>query len=166
VKTAQPQKGKITIERKLKATLGEVWDRWTTSSGIESWWGPDGFLTKVTRLDIRPGGCFEYAMKAIEEAQIYLLESAGRPPTSVGRGAYTVVRPGVRLGYTTLVDFIPGVAPYEVSTTVDFKKVPEGVVIVVVQDEMHDPEWTQMTAIGLDEQVNRLARALSGPAQE
>ena len=164
--TAQPRRGKMVIERRVKATLDEVWDRWTTGAGIESWWGPDGFLTRVNRLDIRPGGGFEYATKAIEPAQIEALKSAGLPMTSVGHVTYTEAEPLARLGYKVLVDYIKEVAPYEVSTLVELKKVPGGVVMVVTQDEMHNSDWTQMAAMGLDRQINRLVEVLSGPPQE
>ena len=45
-------KPRITIERTYKAALKDVWDLWTTKEGIESWWGPDGFTTKVNKLDL------------------------------------------------------------------------------------------------------------------
>jgi len=165
VETSQPRRGKMVIERTVKATLDEVWDHWTTAAGIESWWGPDGFLTRVNRLDIRPGGGFEYATKAIEPAQMEALKSAGLPMTSVGHGTYTEVKPQARLGYKVLVDYIHDVPPYDVSTLVEFKTVPGGVMMVVTQDEMHNPDWTQMAAMGLDQQVNRLVEVLSGHPQ-
>jgi hypothetical protein len=38
--------------------------------------------------------------------------------------------------------------------------------MVVTQDEMHNSDWTQMAAMGLDQQINRLVEVLSGPPQE
>ena len=38
---------KITFERTFRATVGEVWDLWTTKKGLESWWGPQGFATRA-----------------------------------------------------------------------------------------------------------------------
>ena len=47
---------KVTLERSFEASIEEVWDLWTTKEGIESWWGPDGFVVTVQKLDLRPGG--------------------------------------------------------------------------------------------------------------
>lgn len=45
----------IRLERTYNASADEVWDLWTTSGGIESWWAPDGFDVKVIKLDLKPG---------------------------------------------------------------------------------------------------------------
>jgi uncharacterized protein YndB with AHSA1/START domain len=37
----------VVIERTYRAPLEELWALWTTSDGFESWWGPEGFRTKV-----------------------------------------------------------------------------------------------------------------------
>ncbi len=165
-KAAQPGRGKIVIERTIRATPAETWDLWTTTVGVESWWGTDGFLLRVNRLDVRPGGGFEYATKAIEPAQVEALKSAGLPLTSHGRGTYTEVKPPARLCYKVMVDYIRDVPPYEVSTLVEFKEIPGGVDLVVTQDEMHNAFWTHAAIMGLDQQLGRLVMALSGPPEE
>ena len=50
------QSNKISFERKYEAPVEDVWDLWTTAEGIESWWGPEGFSVRVSKLDLRPGG--------------------------------------------------------------------------------------------------------------
>ena len=59
-------KKQITMERTLDGTLGDVWELWTTKEGIESWWGPEGFETKVAKLELRVGGTLEYSFTAGE----------------------------------------------------------------------------------------------------
>jgi len=66
----QQARPKLTLERSLKASVGAVWELWTTSAGIESWWGPDGFEVKVRTLDLRPQGELRYSMKAVGADQI------------------------------------------------------------------------------------------------
>jgi uncharacterized protein YndB with AHSA1/START domain len=158
-----PAKGtprKITIERTFAASLEDVWDLWTTKEGLESWWGPEGFVTKVRKLDLRPGGAFEYAMTATEPAQIEALKAMDFPLTSVARGTYTEVIPRRRLAYTTLADFIPGVAPYQVAALVEFQAGPKGVRMVVQEDAMHDEQWTEMSRMGMSSSLDKLARLL------
>jgi uncharacterized protein YndB with AHSA1/START domain len=111
---------RITIERTYQASAKDLWDLWTTKDGIESWWGPDGFHTKVLELDLRPGGELRYAMTATAPAQVEFMKKAGMPLTNECGITYTEVAIHRRLGYIHLADFIPGVEPYDVATTVEF----------------------------------------------
>src|SRR3954471_19172477 len=110
---------RITLERTFNASIEDVWDLWTTAEGIESWWGPDGFATKVLTLDLRPGGKLVYAMTAIGPEQVAFMKKAGMPLTTEGRVTYTEIASQKRLAYTHLTDFVPGVEPYDVATVVE-----------------------------------------------
>ena len=149
---------KITLERTLKATTREVWDLWTTKKGLESWWGPAGFVTKVRRLEVSPGGKFEYEMTAIGPEQVAAMKKADLPLTSRARGTYVEVTPRRRLAYRTLADFIPGVTPYEVGAVIDFHAVPGGVRVTVTEDAMHNEEWTKMSEMGMSSSLDRLEK--------
>ena len=115
----QPARRRITIERSFQAPVEEVWKLWTTKEGIESWWGPDGFEVKVRRLDVRLGGELLYAMTATAPEQIGFLKKAGMAQTTESLVTYTDVVPLKRLAFTQMADFIPGVTPYAVATTVE-----------------------------------------------
>ena len=150
----------IVATRIFDAPRELVFEVWTDPKHLAQWWGPDGFVTTVRRLDVRPGGVFEYAMTAMDQDQVEAMKAAGLPLTSIARGTYTEVVPRSRLAFTTLADFIPGVAPYEVAALVEMRAEGKGVRMVVTEDAMHDAEWTQMSTIGLDQQFNRLGRVL------
>src|SRR5450755_898466 len=111
---------RLTIERTYKACIEDVWSLWTTKQGIESWWGPAGFSTKVLKLDLRAGGELRYTMTATAPAQVEFMAKAGMSLTNEGRITYTEVVNQRRLGYMHLADFIPGVEPYDVATLVEF----------------------------------------------
>ena len=87
--------------------IEDVWELWTTKSGIESWWGPDGFQVQVHEIDLRPGGKLLYAMTATAPAQIAFMENAGMPLTTEARVTYSEVDPPRHLTYMHLTDFIP-----------------------------------------------------------
>jgi uncharacterized protein YndB with AHSA1/START domain len=150
----------ITIERTFKATVEEVWDLWTTKNGIESWWGPEGFVTEVRKIDLVPGGELDYNMIAIAPEQIEFLKNAGMPPTTPSKATYTEVVPHQRLAYRSRTDFIPGVEPYEVMTTVELYQVPDGVRMVMTFDAMHDEYWTNMAVMGWKSELGKLERVL------
>ena len=156
----QPARRRITIERSFQAPIEEVWKLWTTKEGIESWWGPDGFEVKVHRLDFRAGGELLYAMSATAPDQIDFMKKAGMPLTTESLVTYTDVVPLKRLTFTQMADFIPGVSPYAVATTVEFDTIPQGVRLVLTLDAMHDKQWTKMAVMGWEQELGKLAKVL------
>lgn len=156
----QDARRRVTLERTFKAALEDVWDLWTTKQGIESWWGPEGFAVNVRSLDLRPDGELAYAMIATAPEQIDFLRKAGMPVTNEHRLRYTEIVPHRRLAYTHRADFIPGVEPYEVETTVELDVSPQGVRMVLTFDAMHDEHWTQLAVRGWESQLGKLAQVL------
>ncbi len=156
----QDARRRVTLERTFAAPIDEVWELWTTKEGIESWWGPDGFAVKVHQLDLRPGGELVYAMTATAPDQMEFMKKAGMPATTVSRLSYTEVVPPRRLAYSQLVDFIPGVEPYEVPTTVELEEGPDGVRMVLSFTAMHDEHWTNLAVMGWESELGRLAKLL------
>ena len=157
----QPARRRVSIERTFVGAAAEdVWALWTTKEGIESWWGPDGFEVNVRRLDVRLRGELLYAMTATAPDQIEFLKKAGMPLTTESLVRYTDVVPLERLAFTQLADFIPGVKPYEVATTVAFEMIPEGVRLVLTLDAMHDEHWTKLAVMGWEQELDNLGRML------
>lgn len=151
---------RVTLERSFEASIEEVWDLWTTKEGLESWWGPDGFVVNVVKLDLRPGGELVYKMTAMGSDQIEFLKKAGMPLTQDARATYTLVDPPKRLAFTTRADFIPGVEPYDAETVVELHTNAEGVRLVLIIEAMHDEHWTQMAVMGWESELGKLAKAL------
>ena len=156
----QPARRRVSLERTFNGTVEDVWELWTTKEGIESWWGPDGFSVKVRRLDVRLGGEMLYAMTADAPEQVDFLKKAGMPLTTESLVTYTELLPLQRLAFTQLADFIPGVKPYEVATTVELETIPQGVRLVLTLDAMHDEQWTRMAVMGWESELGKLARVL------
>jgi len=156
----RPARRRVSIERTFKGTVEDVWELWTTKEGIESWLGPDGFSVKVRRLDVRLGGEMLYAMTADAPDQVDFLKKAGMPLTTESLVTYTELLPLQRLGFTQLADFIPGVKPYEVATTVELETIPQGVRLVLTLDAMHDEQWTRLAVMGWESELGKLARLL------
>jgi uncharacterized protein YndB with AHSA1/START domain len=151
----------ITIERTFKATAEEVWEMWTTKNGLESWWGPEGFVTEVRKIDLRPGGELDYNMIAIAPEQIEFLKKAGMAATTPTHVTYTEVVPHRRLAYRSRADFIPGVDPYEVMTTVELFQEANVVRMVMTFDAMHDEYWTNLAVMGWESELDKLERVLN-----
>lgn len=152
---------KTVIERTYQAELQDVWTLWTTKEGLESWWAPEGFTTKVGTLELRPGGLWEYMMTATAPEQIDFLKKEGIPLSTTTRATYTEVLPQRRLAYDNLIDFVPGVASYAASVVVDFAASVQGVRVRIVMDAMHSERWTELARLGFESQLGRLTHALA-----
>jgi uncharacterized protein YndB with AHSA1/START domain len=151
---------RITIERTYDATLEDVWDLWTTKEGIESWWGPGGYVVKVHEIDLRQGGKLLYAMTAVDPEQVEFMKKAGMPLTTEARITFKEIVPQRRLEYLHLADFIPGVAPYDVRHLVELHSSERGVRMVLTIDAMHDEVWTQRAVMGWEMELGKLAKVI------
>lgn len=150
----------IRIERTYPASAEEVWRLWTTNEGIESWWAPDGFKVEVRKLELRPGGGLVYAMTATGPEQVEFMKSAGMPLTTESRKTFTELVPPQRIAYQSLVDFVPGVKPYQQLTIVDLNPSGDDVQVVMTMDPMHDEVWTQRLKMGRENELDNLGRLI------
>jgi uncharacterized protein YndB with AHSA1/START domain len=154
--------GWTTLERDYRATLDEVWALWTTTDGLESWWGPEGFSVTVQHLDLRPGGELRYTMTATAPEQVAFMRQEGMPLATEVSLVYTEVEHRRRLSYTMSTDFVPNVKPYASVTRVSFSPAPRGVHMVLSFSPMHDDEWTQRARLGHESELARLEAILHG----
>ncbi|SNT00051.1 Uncharacterized conserved protein YndB, AHSA1/START domain [Sphingomonas laterariae] len=149
----------IVIERTYKATAEELWALWTTSEGFASWWGPQDFRADVHRLEARLGGALHYDMVADTPEMVAEMKAVGQPPSHETRGTFTEFRPYERLELTHIIDFLPGVAPYDSTMLVEFFPLSEGRVrMVVTLSPMHDAAFTEMQREGFTSQLTKLDR--------
>jgi uncharacterized protein YndB with AHSA1/START domain len=155
------RRDQFSMERSYRASIEEVWDLWTTKDGNESWWGPEGFEVTVTSIDLRPGGELVYLMTATAPQQVAFMKRGGMPVSTECRISYLDVSPPSKLAYSTLTDFIPGVAPYEVTTVVELERSQIGVKLTVTSDVMHDAVWTERARAGHESQLRKLDALLS-----
>lgn len=147
---------KVVLERSYEARVEELWELWTTKQGFESWWGPDGFRVEVHALEPRVGGLLHYDMIADAPEQVAAMKAMGQPISHGTRGTFTVVEPHTRLAITHVIDFLPGVAPYESTARVEFQVAGPRVRMVITVDAMHDEQWTKMATMGWESQVGKL----------
>jgi uncharacterized protein YndB with AHSA1/START domain len=50
------------ISRLINAPRDLVWEVWTRPEHISRWWGPAGFTNSISKMDLRPGGEWEFIM--------------------------------------------------------------------------------------------------------
>jgi uncharacterized protein YndB with AHSA1/START domain len=146
----------IVVERTYVAPVEELWALWATKAGFESWWGPEGFRADVHRLDAREGGALHYDMVADSPAAIEAMRQMGRPTLHETRSRFSEFRPHERLVLTNVIDFFPGVPPYENIIEVDFFPKGKSTRMVVTLHALHDEEFSRMQAQGFTSQLTKL----------
>jgi uncharacterized protein YndB with AHSA1/START domain len=151
----------LLLHRSYAASPERIWALWTTRAGIGSWWAPDGFSTSVDVLDVRPGGTLVYTMTATGSEQIAFMEGAGMPVATTSRKEFTEVDPPTRLAYTSLIDFVPEVEPYEHLTVVTLERTASGTDVVMQIEPLHDEVWTERICAGRANELDNLARLIS-----
>jgi len=120
-----------------------------------------GFESRVSALDVRADGGFDIVLKAVAPEQVKYLGEHGIPLESHARGTYTEVDAPRRLAWRSSVDFVPGVAPYEVASCVELRALDGGRTEMVFRsDRMHDAMGTRNAEAGWTQQIDRLVGLL------
>jgi hypothetical protein len=87
-----------------------------------------------------------------------------RPPlTTVSRKTFTELSAPSRIAYTSLIDFVPGVEPYEHLTVVDFQAGDDGrsTHVTMSAGPLHDDVWTERLLAGRAMELDHLAAVLA-----
>ncbi len=155
-----PSPGAARLERTYDAPAQLIWQLWTTAAGLEEWFAPDGFASRVSRIEPRPGGLLRYTMTATGQHQVAFLRSVGSPLSVEVRKTFTEVAAPTRLAYLSLIDFVPDREPYEHLTTVDVVPAGERTNVVLTVDPLHDDAWTGQHRAHRGEELDNLEMAI------
>jgi uncharacterized protein YndB with AHSA1/START domain len=154
------------LKRTYNAAVELVWEVLTTPAGVEEWWGPDGFDTRVTELDLRPEGQVRYTMTATAPDQVAFVENLGLPLSNEFRRTYTEVARPNRLAYLSLIDFVPDQEPYEHLTVIDLESVGDSTTLIMAINPLHDEAWTQEYRDHRLKELDNLDAAISRRAMD
>ena len=146
----------IVMERRLKGQLADIWALLTQPREMERWWGPDGYRIRVDHLDLVVGGRLDYVMIADTPQMADFMKANGMPaeiPTSL---TYTEIVPMTRLGFSHVVNFVPGHPPYEVHDLIELAQMGDSVHLTARVGRMHDDLWTDRSRMGWEQQLNKL----------
>jgi uncharacterized protein YndB with AHSA1/START domain len=138
-----PSPNATRLERTYDAPAELIWELCTTAAGLEEWWGPDGFETRVGELELRPGGQVRYTMTATGADQVAFVRNLGMPLSSEFCRTFTEVEPPSRLAYLSLIDFVPDHEPYEHLTVIDIEPAADRTNVVMTLDPLHDDSWNE-----------------------
>jgi uncharacterized protein YndB with AHSA1/START domain len=117
---------------------------------------PEGFRAEVHAVEAWLNGKLHYDMVAETPEMVAVMKELWLPASHVERARFSEFRPLERLVLAIMMDFLPGVAPYEGTLTVDYFPSSEWVRMVVTLSRMHDEEFTKMASEGLASQFRNL----------
>ena len=157
---SSPSENTARLERSYDAPAELVWELLTTAAGLDEWFAPDGFETRVSELDLRPGGQLRYTMTATGPDQVAFMRDTGNPLSMEVRKTFTQVTPLTRLAYRSLIDFVPGHEPYEQLTTIDIEPAGDRTGVVMTLDPLHDETWTREHRAHRGNELDKLAAAI------
>jgi uncharacterized protein YndB with AHSA1/START domain len=148
------------LERTYDGPAELIWELCTTPAGLEQWWGPDGFETHVSELELRPFGHVRYTMTATAPEQVAFVRSLGMPLSTEFCRTFTEVEEPTRLAYRSLIDFVPDQEPYEHMTLIDIVPAGERTTVVMTIDPLHDEAWTEEYRDHRSKELDKLAAAI------
>ena len=167
-----PSQDAARFERTYDAPAELIWELLTTAAGLEEWFAPDGFESRVSELDPRPGGQLRYTMTATGPEQVAFMRDTGNPLSAPVCKTFTEVAPPARLAYRSLIDFVPGHDPYEHLTTIDIEPAGDHTNVVMTLDPLHDEAWTRQHRAhrvneldNLEAAIRRRTSQAAGPKQ-
>jgi hypothetical protein len=86
----------------------------------------------------------------------------GRPLSHPAHATFTEMKRHERLALTHVIDFLPGVEPYDSTILVELFPSGDRVRMVMTLQPMHDEAFTKMSAMGFTSQVGKLDRRFGG----
>lgn len=155
----------VVTRRIFPAPVDRVWRAWSDGDQVRRWWGPEGFTCPRAEVDLRVGGRTLVAMQAPAEMGGVLLHSTWTfsEVVPLERIVYTFrftdgdgrpLRPG-DLG-------LPAGVPEAGVHVVTFEQAPgDACVMTVVEHGYTTPEARDVSAAGLDQCLDKMARAVS-----
>ena len=155
-----PSPNAARFERTYDAPAELIWELWTTAAGLGEWFAPDGFESRVSELELRPGGQLRYTMTATAPEQVAFMRNTGNPLSIEVRKTFTQVAPPTRLAYLSLIDFVPDHEPYEHLTTIDIEPAGDRTNVVMTVDPLHDETWTQQHRAHRGNELDNLEAAI------
>ena len=154
--TSQVDGKQLTLTRDFHAPQDVVYRAFTEAEQIVKWWGPVGFTTRITTMDVRPGGTWHYCMSSPDWGD------------SWGLATYLEVNPTDRLVYTDAFSDESGTVNPDlpVSTTVTtFAGHGERTTVTMVTDYATEADLQTVLEMGMlqgvESQFGRLDELLA-----
>ncbi len=69
--TDAAEQSRFVLSRAFKTSREDIFKAWTEPERLAKWFGPKGFTTEGSALDLRPGGVYHYSMRSPDGAVMW-----------------------------------------------------------------------------------------------
>ncbi|EIT86918.1 hypothetical protein A374_01644 [Fictibacillus macauensis ZFHKF-1] len=141
----------LVIERSFPASVSAVFEAFSESEKLESWWGPKGWRTENKAFSFREGGMWHYCMTCIDPAQGDFFNQ-----TSWGKAVYKKITANERIVYRDAFSDEEGnvlLDMPEIEITMTFTPQKEGTLVITRSQFDSKEELAQVMAMGITEGV-------------
>ncbi len=158
----KPVERELVITRVFNAPREQVWKAWTEPERLMRWWGPKGFMSPVSKIDLRVGGAYLSCMRS-PEGQDFWSTGVYREIIPLERIVYTdsfadekgKVVPATHYGMSP--DF-----PLEMLVTVTFEEDGGRTKMTLRHAGIPAGQMSELTQAGWNESFDKLAEVLAG----
>jgi uncharacterized protein YndB with AHSA1/START domain len=139
----------LVLTRVLDAPREQVFRAWTDPNRVAQWWGPQGFVTTLCEMDIRPGGAYRFCMRS----------PAGTDHWK--RGVYHEIVAPERIVFTFAWEDANGQPGHETVVTIELEALGERTRLTLRQAVFETVEWCEGHRIGWTSCLERFATWLT-----
>jgi hypothetical protein len=104
-------------------------------------------------------------MIASAPEQIEFMKKANMPISHSTRGRFGDIAPLRHLELLHVIDFVPGLKPYEHRMRVEFFTEKGGARMTITVEPHSTPEWSQRAAVGMESQLTKVPGVLAARAE-
>jgi uncharacterized protein YndB with AHSA1/START domain len=156
----KPAERALVITRIFNAPREQVWKAWTKPEHMKRWWGPKGFTSPVSKIDLRVGGAYLSCMRSPEGQDFW------------STGVYREIVPLERIVCTdSFADekgsVVPashygmeGAFPLEMLITVTFEELDGKTRFTLRHDGIPAGQMSELTEAGWRQSFDKLAEVL------
>jgi uncharacterized protein YndB with AHSA1/START domain len=156
----KPAERALVITRIFNAPREQVWKTWTEPEHMKRWWGPKGFTSPVSKIDLRVGGAYLSCMRSPEGQDFW------------STGVYREIVPLERIVCTDSFadekgNVVPashygmeGAFPLEMLITVTFEELDGKTRLTLRHDGIPAGQMSELTEAGWQQSFDKLAEIL------
>ena len=134
-KFTMPSDLEVVMTRTFDAPVGLVWRTYTEPEFIPRWWGPRRHVTRVDRMEVKPGGAWRFVSRSPDGSEYGF------------HGVYREIVPLKRLSWTFEFEGMPGHVSVD---TISFEEVNGGTKVTVVSLFENKADRDGMVATGME----------------
>ncbi len=157
----KPVERELVITRIFNAPREQVWKAWTDPEYLKRWWGPKGFTSPVSKIDLRVGGTYLNCMRS-PEGKDYWSTGVYREIVEPARLVYTdsfadekgTVVPAAHYG-------MGGDWPLKLMVMVTFEESGGKTIMILQHTGMPSGQMSDLARAGWNESFDKLADSLA-----